>query len=108
METQEPIETAYRTEKRQKLPPNEDYRAKYIRLLEQQNLFLQRTFEVNLNELSLGQKIIQSQVKAVLQWEAKKEANGDARMEADLMMKINKQISSNLAVVETKDMLAGT
>lgn len=72
------------------------------RILEEHSAFLQdlvREYLVkagsNLGELAIGQRLIQAQVRAVHQWDAKLGSNGDPKKEDELLKQTGKRINDN-------------
>lgn len=78
-------------------PPSEaNYLPEYIASLKEHNAFLQELVKINLASLSDTQRIILAQVKAGLQFEARKIGQGNKKKEEQVLKDLNTLVSANM------------
>lgn len=75
------------------------YLPEYIASLKEHNAFLQDIVKINLASLSDTQRVILAQVKAGLQFEARKIGQGSKKKEEAVLKDLNTLVASNLQAV---------
>lgn len=85
-----------------------NYKEKYIQLLEQQNAFLQKTFETSLADISLTQSILMAQVRGSMKREAERFVKEDPVKLEEELMRINKHVGEYLGARSEKGTPVGS
>lgn len=88
-------------------PENDEFKAKYISLLEQENNQKGAIITVSLTALQVGQQSILANVEAGLDWAIEREAGGN-RKQAELMRKdLDRRIGEKLGLSQRKGIASG-